>query len=114
MSFTINNKLRFIDSFQFLIFPLDSLVKNLSKNDLKYLSQEFDKNKLDLVKQRGFYPQEYMADFEKFTEKLPNKEMFHSLLTGKETVTKNMIMFSIFGINLKRKQQILSPLVLKR
>ena len=55
-----------------------------------------------------------MADFEKFTEKLPNKEMFHSLLTGKETVTKNMIMFSIFGINLKRKQQILSPLVLKR
>ena len=50
MSFTINNKLRFIDSFQFIIFSLDSLVKNLSKDDLKYLSQEFDKNKLDLVK----------------------------------------------------------------
>ena len=55
MSFTINNKLSFIDSFQFLIFSLDSLVKNLSKDDLKYLNQEFDKTKLDLVKQRRFY-----------------------------------------------------------
>ena len=33
MSFTINNKLSFIDSFQFLSSPLDSLVKNLSKDD---------------------------------------------------------------------------------
>ena len=56
MSFTINNKLSFIDSFQFLIFSIDSLVKNLSKDDLKYLNQEFDKTKLDLVKQRRFYP----------------------------------------------------------
>ena len=46
-----------------------------------------------------------MTDFEKFTEKLPNKEMFHSLLTGKEIVTKNMTMFSMIGINLERKQQ---------
>ena len=50
MSFTINNKLNFIDSFQFLSSSLDRLVKNLSKNDFKYLSQEFDNNVLDLVK----------------------------------------------------------------
>ena len=31
MSFTINNKLSFIDSFQFLSYSLDSLVKNLRK-----------------------------------------------------------------------------------
>ena len=49
MSFTINNKLSFIDSFQFLKSSLDSLVKNLNKDDFKYLRQEFDKNKLDLV-----------------------------------------------------------------
>ena len=35
MSFTINNKLSFIDSFQFLSSSLDSLVKNLSKDDFK-------------------------------------------------------------------------------
>ena len=50
MRFTINDKLKFIDSFQFLNSSLDSLVKNLNKDDFKYLSQEIDKNKLDLVK----------------------------------------------------------------
>ena len=50
MSFNINNKLIFIDSFQFLSSPLDSLVKNLSKADFNYLSQEFYNKMLDLVK----------------------------------------------------------------
>ena len=36
--FTINNKLSFIDSFQFLSSSLDSLVENLNKDDFKYLS----------------------------------------------------------------------------
>ena len=53
--------LRFIDSFQFLSSSLDSLVENLSKNDFKYSSQEFDII-LDLVKQKEFYPYEYMND----------------------------------------------------
>ena len=61
MSFTINNMVRFIDSFQFLSSSLDSLVENLSKNDFKYSSQEFDII-LDLVKQKEFYPYEYMND----------------------------------------------------
>ena len=34
MSFSINNKLRFINSFQFLSSSLDSLVKNLRNDDL--------------------------------------------------------------------------------
>ena len=59
----MNNKLSFIDCFQFLSSALDSLVKNLSKDDFKYLSQKFDKNVLNLVKQLGFYPYEYMSDF---------------------------------------------------
>ena len=44
MSFSINNKLNFVDSFQFLSSSLDSLVKNLNKDYFKYLSQEFDNN----------------------------------------------------------------------
>ena len=63
MSFTINNKLRFIDIFQFLSSLLDSLVKNLKKDDFKYSSQEFDNNVLDIVKRKGFYPFEYMSNF---------------------------------------------------
>ena len=50
MSFNINTKLAFIDSFQFLSSLLDSLVKNLSKDNFKYLSQEFGSDVLDLVK----------------------------------------------------------------
>ena len=38
MSFNINNKLAIIDSFQFLSYSLDSLVKSLVKDDFKYLS----------------------------------------------------------------------------
>ena len=38
MGFSINNKLRFIDSFQFLNSLLDNLVKSLNKNDFKYLN----------------------------------------------------------------------------
>ena len=82
MSFSINNNLSFIDSFQFLSSLLDSFVKNLSKDYFKYLSKEFDNKVLDLIKQKGFYPYEYVSDFEKFKEKLPSKEKFYSSLTG--------------------------------
>ena len=39
MSFTINNKLSFIDIFQFLSSSLDSLAENLNKDDFNYLSK---------------------------------------------------------------------------
>ena len=40
MSFTINGKLRFIDSFQFSSSSLDSIVKKLSNDDFKYLRKK--------------------------------------------------------------------------
>ena len=101
MSFSINKKLGFIDSFQFLSSSLDSLVKNFAKDDFKYLSQEFYSDVLDLVKQKGFYAHEYMSNFDKFKEQLPSKEKFYSSLTGKKIVTKNMNMFLRFETNLK-------------
>ena len=41
MSFNINRNMVFTDSMQFMNFSLDSLVKNVSDNDYKYLSEEF-------------------------------------------------------------------------
>ena len=70
MSLTINNKLIFKDSFQFLGSSLDRLVKNLSRDDFKNLSQGSD-NILDPVKQKGFYPYEYVTDFK--SKQLPSK-----------------------------------------
>ena len=64
MSFNINYKLIFINSFKCLNSSLDSLVKNLGKDDCKYLSQELDSKTLDFDKQKGFYPDKYMSGFE--------------------------------------------------
>ena len=74
-------------SFQLLSSSLDSSVKNLSKDDFKHLSNEFDNNVLDLVKQKEFYPYEYMSNFEKFKEESPSKETFYSSLKSKKLVT---------------------------
>ena len=52
MAFTINNNLVFIDSVQFMNSSLDALVKNLSDNDFKYLSQEFSGDLVKIVKQK--------------------------------------------------------------
>ena len=48
---------------------LDKLVKNLSDEDFKYLVEEFGSKKLELLKQKGTYPYEYMNSFERFDEK---------------------------------------------
>ena len=60
MAFTINKNLVFIE---FMNSSLDSLVKNLSDNDFKYLSEEFNDEFLKLVKQKGVYPYEYANSF---------------------------------------------------
>ena len=92
MSFTINNKLSFIHSFQFLSSFLDSLFKNLKKDDFKERKKDLlkkdDKDKSDLVKEKGFCLYEYMTDFEKFKEQLSSKEKFYNSLTGKNISDK--------------------------
>ena len=81
MAFTINNNLVFIDSMQFINSSLDALVKNVSDNDFKYLSQEFRGDLLELVKQKGVYPYEYMNSFKMFFyDKLPDRHEFFNFL----------------------------------
>ena len=56
---------------------LDTLVKNLEDSDFNYLSKEFSRGQLKLVKEKGIYPYEYMDSFKKFSEeKLPDKSKF--------------------------------------
>ena len=47
-------------------FSLDKLVKILSDDDFKYLTEEFGSKNLGLLKQKGAYPYEYMNSFERF------------------------------------------------
>ena len=68
MTFFLNKNLVFIDSMQFMNSSLEKLIKNLSDNDLKYLTQEFISKNLKLLKQKDAYPCEYMDSFKRFSE----------------------------------------------
>ena len=100
MSFIISNKLIFIDSFHLLSSLLDSFISNLSKDDFKYCSQEFDTNVLDLVQQEEFYTYQFMSGFDKFKEKFPRKVFIVSWAV-KKLVIKNMNMLLRFRIHFK-------------
>ena len=81
MAFTINKNLVFIDSMKFMNSSLDTLIKNLSDNNFKHLSQEFTGEYLKLVKRKRVYPHDYMDSIKTFSnEKLPNRCKFFSSL----------------------------------
>ena len=80
MAFMLGNHLTFIDSFQFMSSSLEKLVSNLPKESLKYTSQIFKNEKINLMSKKGVYPYDFMDSFEKFNEKLPPKDEFYSIL----------------------------------
>ena len=63
MAFILNKNLVFIDSMQFMNSSLEKLIKNLSDNDFKYLTEEFGSKNLKLLKEKDAYPYEYMESF---------------------------------------------------
>ena len=69
MTFFLNKNLVFIDSIQLMNSNLDKLFKNLSGNDFKYLIEELGSENLELLKQTGAYPYEYMDSFKRFSKK---------------------------------------------
>ena len=79
MAFFWGKNLLSIESMQFMNSSLDKLVKNLSDKDFKYLVEEFGSENLEILKQKGVYPYEYMNNFEKFNEEtLPARKYFFS------------------------------------
>ena len=70
MVFTINNNIFFIGSMQFINPSLNDLQfrydYSLEQLQFRYLSEKFNGDLLELVKQKGFYPYEYMDSSEKF------------------------------------------------
>ena len=85
MAFFWGKNLNFIDSIQFINSSLDKLVKNLSNEHFKYLVEEFSSKNLEILKQNGAYPYEYMNSFEGFNEEklLARKYFFSSKKKGK-------------------------------
>ena len=66
----------------------------MSRDDFKYLSQQFNNKGLDLVKQKGFYPHEHMSNFKKFyssmTDKKSDKE-YKNVLEVRDTFQMKMM-----------------------
>ena len=78
-------KLRFLDSYRFMLKGLSDIAKSM--DDFPILEKEF-KGDISLLKQKGFYPYEYIDSIKKFEDKqLPEIEKFYSKLK-KETIKK--------------------------
>ena len=79
MTCLLNKNLVFIDSMQFMNSSLEKLAKSLSDDDFKYLTKKVGFKNLELLKEKGAYPYEYLNSFKKFSEeKLPDKKYFYS------------------------------------
>ena len=83
-------KIVFKDSLKFMSSSLETLVNNLPKDAFKNLNKYFTPEEAELLKQKGFYPYEYMDSIEKFNEtKPPSQKVFNSKLSGKGINNKN-------------------------
>ena len=77
-------KIVFKDSLKFMSSSLGALVNNLPKNSFKNISKYYTPEQVELIKQKGFYPYEFMDTEEKFNDtKLPPQEAFYSKLSEK-------------------------------
>ena len=77
-------KIVFKDSLKFMSSSLGALVNNLPKDAFKNLLKYFTPKQAEILKQKGFYPYEYMNSKEKFNDtKLPPREAFYSKLSGR-------------------------------
>ena len=83
-------KIVFKDSLKFMSSSLEVLVNNLPKDVFKNLDKYYTSEQTELLKQKGFYPYEYMDSVEIFKEdKPPPQKAFFSKLTGKGISNKN-------------------------
>ena len=83
-------KIVFKDSLKFMRSSIEALANNLAKDGFKIISKYFTPEQVELIKQKGFYPYEYMDTEEKFNDtKPPPREAFYSKLTGRGITEKN-------------------------
>ena len=79
-----NFKIVFKDSLKFMASSLEALVNNLPEGALNNLNKYFTSKQVKLLKQKGFFPYDYMDDIEKLKDtEPPPQKAFYSKLTGK-------------------------------
>ena len=77
-------KIIFKDSLKFTKSSIEALVCNLPKDGFKNLEKFFEPEHVKLLKQKGFFPYDYMDKLEKLKDtKPPPQKAFFSKLTGR-------------------------------
>ena len=77
-------KIVFKDSLKFMASSLEALVNNLPEGALNNLNKYFTSKQVKLLKQKGFFPYDYMDSIEKLKNPTPPpQKAFYSKLTGK-------------------------------
>ena len=77
-------KIVFKDSMKFLNLSVAALVNNLPEDGFNNLEKYFTTEQIKLLKQKGFYPYEYMDSIEKLKDPTPPpQQAFYSKLSGK-------------------------------
>ena len=83
-------KIVFKDSMKFLLASVETLVNNLPKDGFKNLEKYFTTEEVKLLKQKSFFPYEYLDSIKKLKNpKLPPLKAFYSKLSGKGIKPKN-------------------------
>ena len=76
-------KIIFKDSLKFMSSSLGALVSNLPKDGFKNILRYFSEKQAEILKQKGFYPYEYMDKVERFNDTTPPpRKAFYSKLSG--------------------------------
>ena len=82
-------EIRYIDSFKFMASSIDSLSKNLSREQFREMSEVFEGD-TDLLIRKGVYPYDYMDNFERYNEtELPSIKEFYSRLSDSNIDVKD-------------------------
>ena len=82
-------EIRYIDSFSFLPSSIDSLSKNLLREQFREMNKVFEGD-TDLLIKKGVYPNDYMDSFDKFNETvLPPIKEFYSRLNESDVNPKD-------------------------
>ena len=77
-------KIVFKDSLKFMSSSLGALVNNLPKDGFKNILKYYSEEQAEILKQKGFYPYEYMNKVEKFNDSTPPpRKAFYSKLSGR-------------------------------
>ena len=78
-------RIRFIDTCQFLLSGLDTLVANLEDADFKAMKERFNPTEMEVLTRKLTYPYDYMDDWPRFEETtLPKKDDYFNILTDSD------------------------------